>query len=70
MFDQGYIGFEDSGVVMVADDLVRTVLERWGIDADRNVGQFKPEQRVYLKYHREERFGKKAVRGSGQGEES
>ena len=56
LFDRGYISFADEGAMLVSTKLDSKVLERWGIDPDKNYGPFKAEQKVYLKYHREERF--------------
>ena len=56
LFDRGYISFADDGAMLVSPKLDGEVLKRWGIDPDKNYGPFRAEQKVYLKYHREERF--------------
>ena len=58
LFDRGYISFADDGAMLISPKLDRVVLERWGIDPERNFGAFTPEQRVYLASHRAERFRK------------
>lgn len=56
LFDQGWITFSDSGDLMVTRQLDQRVLEAWGLQQKKNVGNFSPEQRVYLAYHRTEIF--------------
>jgi hypothetical protein len=52
LFDKGFISFTDAG------DLIRSaicpidLLESWGLPPIINVGAFRPEQWVYLQYHR------------------
>jgi hypothetical protein len=56
LFDRGYISFSDSGDLLVSQLLDPTVLTSWGLVLPRNVGAFRPEQCVYLQYHRREVF--------------
>lgn len=53
LFDHGWISFSDDGKLLLSAKLAPTVLAAWGIPKDLNVGQFKPEQRNYLVWHRE-----------------
>lgn len=56
LFEYGFISFTDKGEVLVSPKLNREVLRIWNIDPDKNIGSFLPEQCIYLKYHRENRF--------------
>jgi hypothetical protein len=58
LFDKGWISFGDDGTVLVSPKLDRSILRRWGIGKITNVGPFKPEQLVYLKYHRSKKLKK------------
>lgn len=58
LFDRGLISFADDGTMLVSGLLDPAVLNAWGISAQRNVGMFKPEQAVFLAFHREEIFKK------------
>jgi hypothetical protein len=58
LFDHGFISFSDSGEMLISPKLNREVLEFWKIDPNANVGIFRPEQCVYLNYHREKLFKK------------
>jgi putative restriction endonuclease len=55
LFDRGFIGFEDSGVVIVSPVADVPSLTRMGIGTDRviNVGTFTEGQKRFLDYHRE-----------------
>lgn len=55
LFDQGWISFEDNGDVLLAKDLPKSIFDLWGINV-RNVGEFNQKQRIYLAYHRSNRF--------------
>ncbi|MBY8033112.1 HNH endonuclease [Vibrio fluvialis] len=57
LFDKGYITFQDNGDFVSSKQLSSDVLERLAIHCE-NVGMFKKEQCVYLKYHRENVFKK------------
>jgi len=52
LFDEHLISFENEGKILVHKSLPRTVLERWSIDATKNVGKFIPEQSQFLEHHR------------------
>jgi len=56
LFDRCYISFTGQGKILISPTLDRSVLAKWSIDADRNVGTFTPEQRAYLEYHRDVLF--------------
>jgi len=59
LFDRGYISFSNDGTLLVASDAIRRLLETWGIDADAPSNAprpFRPEQCVYLDWHRTNRF--------------
>lgn len=53
LFDEQWITFEDSGHMHVHPALARDVLDRWAIDPNKRVEQFRPEQTPYLARHRE-----------------
>jgi hypothetical protein len=55
LFDRGFIGFEDSGVLIVSPIAQAPSLNRMGIATDRviNVGTFTEGQKQFLDYHRE-----------------
>jgi putative restriction endonuclease len=54
LFDRGFIGFENSGELIIAPVSHRPSLERMGIATDRvvNVGSFTEGQRQFLEFHR------------------
>lgn len=54
LFDRGFIGFEDSGRLIVSPVAHRPSLQRMGIDTDGavNVGSFTSGQRRFLDFHR------------------
>lgn len=58
LFDKGLISFGNDGSILVSPKLDQAVLADWSIDKAKNVGAFKPEQCVYLEYHRSKRFKK------------
>jgi putative restriction endonuclease len=55
LFDRGFIGFEDSGVLIVSPVAHVPSLNRMGVATDRivNVGTFTEGQKQFLGYHRE-----------------
>ena len=53
LFDQGFISFRNSGDLLVSTKLNPSVLERWSISSDQNVGGFREPQKPYLEYHRD-----------------
>jgi putative restriction endonuclease len=54
LFDRGFIGFENSGVLIVSPVAHKPSLQRMGIETERtvNVGGFTEGQRRYLDFHR------------------
>ena len=52
LFDLGHISFTDDGEILCRSEDVRTLMELWNLDADRNVGRFNSRQKEYLAYHR------------------
>jgi putative restriction endonuclease len=54
LFDRGFIGFEDSGRLIISPVAHRPSLERMGIDPARvvNVGGFTSGQKRFLDFHR------------------
>jgi len=58
LFDRGYISFSDDGEVMVAARSDHEQLTLLGLDAGAPVkgGPFTPEQKIYLRYHRDNVF--------------
>lgn len=53
LFDQGFISFTDAGEFLVSPSADLATLKLWQIDPRTQVGQFRPEQRLYLAYHRD-----------------
>jgi hypothetical protein len=56
LFDRGYISFSDTGDVLVSPRIDVKQLKLLGISTPLNVGAFRPEQRPYLAYHRDNVF--------------
>jgi putative restriction endonuclease len=54
LFDRGFIGFEDSGNLIVSPVAHRPSLQKMGVETKRsvNVGPFTEGQRQFLEYHR------------------
>lgn len=54
LFDRGFIGFEDSGELIISPVAHRPSLQKMGIETERlvNVGTFTEAQRQFLDYHR------------------
>jgi len=54
LFDRGFIGFEDSGNLIISPVAHRPSLQRMGVETSRsvNVGPFTQGQRQFLDYHR------------------
>ena len=54
LFDRGFIGFEDSGSLIVSPVAHKESLRRMGIETERlvNVGGFSEGQRKFLDFHR------------------
>jgi len=56
LFDQGYITFSNDQRLLVVPEVGGEVLDKWGIDAGANVGDFSREQQAFLEFHRVHRF--------------
>jgi putative restriction endonuclease len=56
LFDQGFIGFEGNGDLLISPMAHLESLARMGLSQSdkRNVGSFSSGQRSYLEYHRDE----------------
>lgn len=56
LFDRGFIGFEDSGRLIVSPVAHTASLQRMGVETQRmvNVGSFSEGQRKFLDFHRNE----------------
>ena len=54
LFDRGFIGFEDSGNLIISPVAHRPSLQRMGVETGRtiNVGRFTDGQREFLDFHR------------------
>lgn len=54
LFDRGFIGFEDSGNLIISPVAHKSSLYRMGVETDRliNVGTFTEGQRQFLDFHR------------------
>lgn len=54
LFDRGFIGFEDSGNLIISPVAHRPSLQRMGVETERtiNVGTFTEGQRQFLEFHR------------------
>ena len=55
LFDRGFIGFEDSGALIISTVAHRPSLQRMGVETERlmNVGGFTAGQRKFLDFHRQ-----------------
>lgn len=53
LFDKGLISFENNGNLILSKKIDREVLNQWAIDKVINVGTFRPEQKLFLDYHRD-----------------
>lgn len=52
LFDRGYISFEDDGTLLLSEQASTETLERWNVPRSGRFGSFRPEQILYLDYHR------------------
>ena len=52
LFDQGYISFSNNEQLLVVPEVRTNLLDKWGIAAGSNVGDFNREQQAFLDYHR------------------
>jgi predicted restriction endonuclease len=53
LFDKGLISFENNGNLILSKQVDHEVLNQWAIDKSINVGTFRPEQKIFLDYHRD-----------------
>jgi predicted restriction endonuclease len=53
LFDKGFISFEDNGNLILSSQLDNSILGKWRIDKNVNVGSFRNEQQQFLEYHRD-----------------
>lgn len=53
LFDKGFLSFSDDGTLLLSTSLDLSILERWAIRKDMNVGKFSAEQSSFLDYHRQ-----------------
>jgi hypothetical protein len=58
LFDRGHISFSNDGRMLISEHLNPTVLRAWGLDKIRPPQAFRPEQWVYLGFHRQHIFEK------------
>ncbi len=56
LFDNGFIGFEDNGNLMVSSLISEDLLRLLGFSSSANVGSFSQAQCAYLRFHRENTF--------------
>ncbi|KVX02627.1 HNH endonuclease [Shewanella frigidimarina] len=57
-FDSGFISFDDSGKIMVSNELNEKDMRSLGIQNEMKLFRIEPEHRKYLVYHRENIFKK------------
>lgn len=53
LFDNGWISFSEDGELLISSPSIERILVGWKIPSNLNVGSFTPQQKTYLKYHRE-----------------
>ena len=53
LFDKGFISFKGNGNLILSSHLDNTLLDKWHIDKNINVGSFRNEQQQFLEYHRD-----------------
>jgi len=53
LFDKGFISFEGNGNLILSSQLDESVLDKWHIHKEINVGNFRKEQQQFLEYHRD-----------------
>jgi predicted restriction endonuclease len=53
LFDKGFISFEGNGNLILSSQLDSSVLDKWHIHKEINVGNFRKEQQQFLEYHRD-----------------
>jgi putative restriction endonuclease len=60
LFARGHISFADEGQLLISRHLNPSVIRAWGLDRIQRSQPFRPEQVVYLHFHREHLFEKPA----------
>jgi predicted restriction endonuclease len=53
LFDRGFISFKGNGNLILSSHLDNSLLDKWSIDKNINVGSFRNEQQQFLEYHRD-----------------
>ncbi len=53
LFDKGFISFEGNGNLILSSKLDSSLLDKWHIEKNINVGSFRNEQQQFLEYHRD-----------------
>lgn len=53
LFDKGFISFNGNGNLLLSQQLDKSVLDRWSLNPEINVGSFSKQQQGFLEYHRD-----------------
>lgn len=56
LFDEGYVSFSNNQELLVAPEVKADLLEKWGIEPGKPVGDFNRDQQGFLEFHRIEIF--------------
>ena len=56
LFDRGLISINQNGDLLISPKLPKKTRELWHIPEKQNVGDFRPKQLLYLKYHEDNLF--------------
>jgi len=56
LFDEGYISFSNNQELLVAPEVEADLLDKWGIEPGKRVGDFNRDQQGFLEIHRLEIF--------------
>lgn len=56
LFDEGYVSFSNNQELLVAPEVKADLLEKWGIEPGKPVGDFNRDQQGFLEFHRLEIF--------------
>jgi hypothetical protein len=56
LFDKGWISVSDNGLVLRAGEGIESLMRKWGLDPEKELGEFNEHQQKYLNYHRSEIF--------------
>ena len=57
-FDSGFLSFDDSGNIMVSDELSDKDMKALSIHREMKLANIEPDHKIYLAYHRENIFKK------------